>query len=273
MEQQVIGLPRHHAAAQPPQPPGQPRPLPPDQRPDGGHIVPFAQGGQARRLGRRRDRPGLTRLPQTVQQRAVGAQGIPQPQPRHAVQLGKSLEDQQAAGGQKALEGMGLGPVQKAAEAFIHHQQGPCRPAPGQDPFQQRAGGGQAGGIIGFAEEHQIHPGPDGLQETFPQPEILLLPQRKALGPAAHGRQGALVFRKGGGGHQSPGGAQGQGRPPDQIRRTVAAQHPLRGRALGPGDGSGQLPAQGVGVAVAQPRAFRHRPRRSGSQAQRADVG
>ena len=136
-EQQVVGLGRTHPEAQRRQVIREPAPLRMDE---GSCSLQEILLRQRRHTGALRQRGYVPRLGCTrhaVQQRAVGAQAVPQPDARHAVALGKGLQDQQLR--VRRQKGFGADTVlRKVQEALIQkHPRSPRRTAL-QDPLQQR---------------------------------------------------------------------------------------------------------------------------------------
>ena len=162
---------------------------------------------------------------------------------------------------------------QEIKEAFIHHQQGAARRAAVEDLLHQRQGRQLAGGIVGLAEEHHVHPRTDGRTERIRDRKVLLLPQKEAFHRAADTFQSSGILCKGGCGDQRPAGLFCPDQPEDEVCRPIAAEDLLRRHALMERQLCPQFPAQGVGVAVGRGQCRRDGPGHPFRQAQRADVG
>ena len=162
---------------------------------------------------------------------------------------------------------------QEIKEAFVHHQQGAARRAAAEDLLHQRQGRQLAGGIVGLAEEHHVHPRTDGRTERIRDCKILLFPQKEAFQRAADTFQSSGILRKGGCGDQRPAGLFGPDQPEDKVCRPIAAEDLLRRHALMERQLCPQFPAQGVGVAVGRGQCRRDGPGHPFRQTQRADVG
>ena len=86
-----------------------------------GPLLPMGQTQrrQPRRLGWGGDAPALAPGGNAPSQVPIGTQQIPQPKPRHGIQLGKGPEHNQVGiPGQQSLAG---GRIRKGQEALIHH--------------------------------------------------------------------------------------------------------------------------------------------------------
>ena len=101
-----------------------------------------------------------------------------------------------------------------------------------EDLLHQRQGRQLAGGVVGLAEEHRVHPRADGRTERIRDRKVLLLPQKEAFHRAADTFQSSGILRKGGGGDQCPAGLSGPDQPEDEVCRPIAAEDLLRRHTL-----------------------------------------
>ena len=115
---------------------------------------------------------------------------------------------------------------------------------------QQFPGTGQAGGIVGLAEEDHVHIRGDCLQKIRLQPEVPILLQGIPHDFTVNSLQGRRVFRKAGGCHQGFPGLPGQHSPEDQVGSPIAAEDVFRGHSFLLRNGSAQGPAEGIGIPV-----------------------
>ena len=162
---------------------------------------------------------------------------------------------------------------QKIEETFVQHEQRPAGGAALQDAGHEVRRGELAGGVVGLAEEHRVHPRADGRTERIRDRKVLLLPQKEAFYRAADTFQSSGILRKGGGGDQRPAGLSGPDQPEDKVGCPIAAEDLLCRHALMERQPCPQLPAQGIGVAVGRGQCRRDGPGHPFRQAQRADVG
>ena len=162
---------------------------------------------------------------------------------------------------------------QEIQKALVHSQNSPARRAPLRCPADKGRAGQLAGGVVGLAEEDDLHPRDDGVQKLLCHREIIGFVQCKALHRAAHGFECRGVLRKGGGRHQRPAGFYGQRQPEDEVRRAVAAEDLLGGQALRLAQCRAQGAAERVRVAVRLRQGRRDGIGHPFGQAQRADIG
>ena len=162
---------------------------------------------------------------------------------------------------------------QEIQKALVHSQNSPARRAPRRCPADKGRAGQLAGGVVGLAEEDDLHPRDDGVQKLLCHREIIGFVQRKALHRAAHGFECRGVLRKGGGRHQRPAGFYGQRQPEDEVRRAVAAEDLLGGQAFRLAQCRAQGAAERIRVAVRLRQGRRDGIGHPFGQAQRADIG
>ena len=273
MEQQIIGAPIQHPQPQSPQAGGQQGPLRRDEGADLLHVGGLVQCGQPRCLRQAGNSPGLAGVLHGVQQGRVRAQSVPQPDACHAVQLGEGFQDQKIAAAQQRLCGQLRMVGQKIEETFVQNEQCPAGGAALQDAGHEVRRGELAGGVVGLAEEDEVHPVVDGGEERFRHRKIVCRLQDEALHRAADGFECGGIFGERGGGDQRPAGLFGPHQPEDEVGRAVATEDVVCGHALVQGELCPQFPAEWVRVAVCGGECRRDGLCHPLRQAQRAHVG
>ncbi len=136
-----------------------------------------------------------------------------------------------------------------------------------------KSGGELAGGVVGLAEEDEVHPVVDGGEERFRHRKIVCRLQDEALHRAADGFERGGIFGERGGGDQRPARLFGPHQPEDEVGRAVAAEDAVCGHALVQGELCPQFPAERVRVAVCGGECRRDGLCYPLRQAQRAHVG
>ena len=162
---------------------------------------------------------------------------------------------------------------QKVEETFVQHEQRPAGGAALQDAGHEVRRGELAGGVVGLAEQDEVHPVVDGGEERFRHRKIVCRLQDEALHRAADGFECGGIFGERGGGDQRPAGLFGPHQPEDEVGRAVAAEDVVCGHALVQGELCPQFPAERVRVAVCGGECRRDGLCHPLRQAQRAYVG
>ena len=154
---------------------------------------------------------------------------VPQPDARHAVELGEGLQNQQIPAAQQGLCGERSVVGQKNRGNIRPAKKRPAGGALLQDAGHKGGGRQLAGGVVGLAEEHHVHAVIDGAAEGLRHSEVVGLPQKIALHRAADRFQCGGIFRKGGGRDQRLAGALG----PTSRKIRSAAPLPQRSCSAG----------------------------------------
>ena len=163
--------------------------------------------------------------------------------------------------------------IQEIQEALVQDQPSPLRLAALPDPPQQRRLNRAPGGVVGLAEEKQIRMLSQRREQFLPRFEVPLRVERQKANVAAHRLQRPLIFGKRGHRQQRRLGPEGLTNAPDQLRRAIAADDPLRRDAVLPGQGLPQRCAGDVGIVLRlQDGGSGGLPHAPG-QAQRAEIG
>ena len=210
------------------------------------------KGRNPRILGGDGHIPGLHLPTHGFQQILIARKAVAKPQTRHAIALGKGLQQEQIfRAAQKRLHAECLSPLGQVQETLINEEKNTSPAADVQNFFHQGPPDHLACGIIGVAEhEHFPVKVLEHAQECFRQGEVVLPVQQIVRCFRAEDLQGRFVLAEAGRQDHGLFRPQGHAAGKNQLRRAVAAENLLFGYLFKIRNGRNQSAAIGIWVAA-----------------------
>ena len=211
------------------------------------------QRGNARHLGRRRDRPGLARRTQAPDEALVGADSVAEPQPRHRIGLRERAHDDELRETCRQVEC--AFPVREIEEALVEHHARTRRTCRLQHRDEHLAVHEQASRVVGRGDKDETDARHDIGRDGAGQRKAVFFAQQMAHDLRARLLEYLLVSRIARGAYQRLLRAHDRAHPGDQVACPRRADE-LPGRdALRCAQRVGQRTARRVGIG----RELRHR--------------